>query len=121
MAICWRSRIACVILCSISRRATSIPSISTDDPDDPDDPTVFYFLDKPMAYKLHVAGRLDIDTTGLVLMTDDGQWLHRVTSLKHHYEKTYLVTLEHSLAANTAQDFAASMQLHNEKSLTRPA
>ena len=41
----------------------------------------------------HAAGRLDIDTTGLVLMTDDGQWSHRITSPRHHCEKTYLVTL----------------------------
>lgn len=48
--------------------------------DDPDHPTVLYFLDEPVAWKLHAAGRLDIDTTGLVLMTDDGQWSHRITS-----------------------------------------
>lgn len=48
--------------------------------EDPDHPTVLYFLDEPVAYKLHAAGRLDIDTTGLVLMTDDGQWSHRITS-----------------------------------------
>jgi 16S rRNA pseudouridine516 synthase len=48
--------------------------------DDPDHPTVLYFLDEPVAHKLHAAGRLDIDTTGLVLMTDDGQWSHRITS-----------------------------------------
>jgi 16S rRNA pseudouridine516 synthase len=29
-----------------------------------------------------------------VLMTDDGQWSHRITSPRHHCEKTYLVTLE---------------------------
>ena len=48
--------------------------------DDPDHPTILYFLDEPVAHKLHAAGRLDIDTTGLVLMTDDGQWSHRITS-----------------------------------------
>jgi 16S rRNA pseudouridine516 synthase len=58
--------------------------------DDPDHPTVLYFLDEPVAHKLHAAGRLDIDTTGLVLMTDDGQWSHRITSPRH-CEKTYLV------------------------------
>ncbi len=88
--------------------------------DDPDHPKVLYFIDEPVAYNLHAASRLDIDTTGLVLMTDDGQWPHRVTSPKYHCEKTYLVTLEHSLAANTVQRFAAGVQLHNEKSLTRP-
>ncbi|WP_435927194.1 16S rRNA pseudouridine(516) synthase RsuA [Dryocola sp. BD613] len=89
--------------------------------EDPDHPTVLYFLDVPVAYKLHAAGRLDIDTTGLVLMTDDGQWSHRITSPRHHCEKTYLVTLEHPVADDTAGQFAHGVQLHNEKDLTKPA
>lgn len=36
--------------------------------DDPDHPTIVYFIEEPMAFKLHAAGRLDIDTTGLVLL-----------------------------------------------------
>ena len=83
--------------------------------DDPDHPTVLYFLDEPVAWKLHAAGRLDIDTTGLVLMTDDGQWSHRITSPRHHCEKTYLVTLESPVADDTAEQFAKGVQLHNEK------
>lgn len=89
--------------------------------EDPDHPTVLYFLDVPVAHKLHAAGRLDIDTTGLVLMTDDGQWSHRITSPRHHCEKTYLVTLEHPVAEDTAGQFAHGVQLHNEKDLTKPA
>ncbi|MGG8469209.1 16S rRNA pseudouridine(516) synthase RsuA [Rahnella sp. PAMC25617] len=89
--------------------------------DDPDHPTVLYFLEEPVAYKLHAAGRLDIDTTGLVLMTDDGQWSHRITSPRHHCEKTYLVNLENPLADDTAAQFEAGVQLHNEDSLTKPA
>jgi len=89
--------------------------------DDPDHPTVLYFLEEPVAYKLHAAGRLDIDTTGLVLMTDDGQWSHRITSPRHHCEKTYLVNLEHPLADDTAAQFEAGVQLHNEDSLPKPA
>lgn len=89
--------------------------------DDPDHPTVLYFLEEPTAWKLHAAGRLDIDTTGLVLMTDDGQWSHRITSPRHHCEKTYLVTLESPLNGSEAAQFSAGIQLHNEKELTRPA
>lgn len=89
--------------------------------DDPDHPTILYFMDVPVAHKLHAAGRLDIDTTGLVLLTDDGQWSHRITSPKHHCEKTYLVTLELPLSPDTASQFAAGVQLHNEKDLTKPA
>ncbi|WP_409308923.1 16S rRNA pseudouridine(516) synthase RsuA [Pectobacterium sp. B1J-3] len=89
--------------------------------DDPDHPTILYFMDVPVAHKLHAAGRLDIDTTGLVLLTDDGQWSYRITSPKHHCEKTYLVTLELPLNPDTASQFAAGVQLHNEKDLTKPA
>ncbi|MBA0166544.1 MULTISPECIES: 16S rRNA pseudouridine(516) synthase RsuA [Pectobacterium] len=89
--------------------------------DDPDHPTILYFMDVPVAHKLHAAGRLDIDTTGLVLLTDDGQWSHRITSPKHQCEKTYLVTLEQPLAEDTATQFTAGVQLHNEKNLTKPA
>lgn len=89
--------------------------------EDPDHPTILYFIDEPVAHKLHAAGRLDIDTTGLVLLTDDGQWSHRITSPKHHCEKTYLVTLELPLAEDTAQQFEQGVQLHGEKSLTKPA
>lgn len=89
--------------------------------DDPDHPTILYFLEEPTAYKLHAAGRLDIDTTGLVLMTDDGQWSHRITPPRHHCEKTYLVTLESPLADDVATKFQQGVQLHNEKDLTKPA
>ncbi|KAA5949801.1 16S rRNA pseudouridine(516) synthase RsuA [Pantoea sp. Bo_2] len=89
--------------------------------DDPDHPTILYFIEEPMSFKLHAAGRLDIDTTGLVLLTDDGQWSHRITSPRHHCEKTYRVTLESPIGDDTAAQFIAGVQLHNEKSLTKPA
>ncbi|MBC8944619.1 16S rRNA pseudouridine(516) synthase RsuA [Xenorhabdus indica] len=89
--------------------------------DDPSNPTILYFIDEPVAHKLHSAGRLDIDTTGLVLLTDDGQWSHRITSPKHHCEKTYLVTLEHPISEDTEEKFLAGVQLNGEKTLTKPA
>ncbi|PEI05372.1 16S rRNA pseudouridine(516) synthase RsuA [Pantoea agglomerans] len=89
--------------------------------DDPDHPTILYFIEEPVSFKLHAAGRLDIDTTGLVLLTDDGQWSHRITSPRHHCEKTYRVTLESPIGDDTAAQFTAGVQLHNEKDLTKPA
>ncbi|PHM45993.1 ribosomal large subunit pseudouridine synthase B [Xenorhabdus mauleonii] len=89
--------------------------------DDPSNPTILYFIDEPVAHKLHSAGRLDIDTTGLVLLTDDGQWSHRITSPKHHCEKTYLVTLEQAISEDTEEKFLAGVQLNGEKTVTKPA
>lgn len=47
---------------------------------------------------LFPAGRLDKDTTGFVLITDDGDFAHRILSPKNHIFKTYLARLEHSLS-----------------------
>ena len=48
-------------------------------------------------------GRLDKDTTGLILITDDGQALHRWTSPKHKVPKTYLVHLEHPVTSESLE------------------
>ncbi|ADU69968.1 16S rRNA pseudouridine(516) synthase RsuA [Pantoea sp. At-9b] len=89
--------------------------------DDPDHPTILFFIEEPMVGKLHAAGRLDIDTTGLVLLTDDGQWSHRITSPRHHCEKVYRVGVESPIDPSLVEKFAAGIQLHNEKDLTKPA
>ncbi len=51
---------------------------------------------------LFPAGRLDKDTTGFVLITDDGDFAHRILSPKNHIFKTYLARLEHSLSDEDA-------------------
>lgn len=89
--------------------------------DDGEYPTVFQFFDYPLMNKLHTAGRLDVDTTGLVLLTDDGQWSHRITSPKHHCEKTYLVTLADPVEAFYAQQLAEGILLRDEKEPCLPA
>ena len=89
--------------------------------DDPDHPTVLYFLDEPVAYKLHAAGRLDIDTTGMVLMTDAGQWSHPNPSPRRPCENSYAARLHSPVAAVAGEQFAKGVQLHNEKDLTKPA
>lgn len=89
--------------------------------DDGEYPTVFQFFDYPLMTKLHTAGRLDVDTTGLVLLTDDGKWSHRITSPKHHCEKTYLVTLADPVEDFYAQRLAEGILLRGEKEPTLPA
>ncbi len=63
-------------------------------------------------------GRLDKETSGLLLMTDDGDLLHRVISPKHHVAKRYRVTLDRPLNGQEAATFAAGgLMLEGE---TRP-
>ncbi|EWS53634.1 Ribosomal small subunit pseudouridine synthase A [Methylibium sp. T29] len=47
---------------------------------------------------LQPVGRLDEDTTGALLLTDDGTLIHRLTSPKHHVPKVYEITAKHALA-----------------------
>lgn len=89
--------------------------------DDGDYPTVFQFFDYPLSSRLHTAGRLDVDTTGLVLLTDDGKWSHRITSPKHHCEKTYLVTLADPIEDFYAPKLREGILLRGEKTPTLPA
>jgi len=83
--------------------------------------TVLDLLDIDNKKGLHAAGRLDIDTTGLVLITDDGDWSHRITSPKHKCSKTYRVTLAEAVDEALVARFAEGIQLRNEKATTRPA
>ncbi|TQV76929.1 pseudouridine synthase [Aliikangiella marina] len=70
---------------------------------------------------LHFAGRLDQDTTGLVLISDDGDWTHRVTSPKSLCAKTYRVWLAEALSAQAQDSLEQGVLLKNESKITRPA
>jgi 16S rRNA pseudouridine516 synthase len=83
--------------------------------------TVLDLLDAQNPTGLHVAGRLDIDATGLVLITDDGEWSHRVTSPRHKFPKTYRVTLETPLSEEAATTLRAGVALRNEPRRCAPA
>ncbi|ASI91191.1 16S rRNA pseudouridine(516) synthase RsuA [Vibrio mediterranei] len=83
--------------------------------------TAFVLLDEVKMENLHFAGRLDVDTTGLVLITDDGQWSHRITSPKHKCAKTYRVWLADPVQDNYIKAFEEGIELRNEKALTLPA
>lgn len=71
---------------------------------------------------LSPVGRLDRDTSGLLLMTDDGALLHRITSPKAHLPKIYEVSLANDLSGDEAAIFASgTMMLESEKSPLAPA
>lgn len=89
--------------------------------EDPSHRTVLDLIEHPHRYTLHVVGRLDKDTTGLLLITNDGDWSHRLMSPKHHVPKTYLATLVEPLAETAAEQLRAGVQLHGEDGLTKPA
>jgi 16S rRNA pseudouridine516 synthase len=83
--------------------------------------TVIDLLEEANPKGLHAAGRLDIDTTGLVLISDDGEWSHRITSPKHKCEKSYLVTLAEPLDESLVEQFSAGIELNGEKAKSKPA
>lgn len=58
-------------------------------------------------------GRLDKETSGLLIVTDDGTLVHRLTSPKKHVAKTYLATLERPLRGDEAQAFASGTLMLN--------
>jgi len=72
--------------------------------------------------KISTIGRLDKETSGLLLLTDDGGLLHRLTSPKHKVPKVYEATLDRPLNGDEAAIFASgTLMLHGEKSPCLPA
>ncbi|GAA3542789.1 16S rRNA pseudouridine(516) synthase RsuA [Zobellella aerophila] len=88
---------------------------------DEDHPCVLRLLPEGLQRGLQCAGRLDLDTTGLLLLTDDGQWSHRIRSPKKACGKIYRVDLAEPLADDVAGHFAEGLMLHGEEKATLPA
>jgi 16S rRNA pseudouridine516 synthase len=70
---------------------------------------------------LRIAGRLDIDTTGLLLLTDDGNWLHRITSPKYKQAKVYHVSLTEDISDTAISKLETGIMLKGENKATLPA
>lgn len=70
---------------------------------------------------LFPAGRLDKDTTGFVLLTDDGEFAHSILSPSRHIDKTYVVTLDKPVTPEVVQDFRSGMELNGERLLQADA
>jgi len=89
--------------------------------DDGTHPTVLSLIDLPRAEELTICGRLDVDTTGLVLITSNGKWAHKITSPKHKTGKLYQVTTADPIPEDAVDKFANGLMLHNDKERTKPA
>lgn len=82
-------------------------------------PSVLSLLPAPLRTRgLQPVGRLDEDTTGLLLFTDDGTLIHRLTSPKHHVPKVYEVTAKHAVTAEQIASLLKGVVLEDDP---RPA
>ena len=85
-------------------------------------PLIFDLLkDEINKNTLHTVGRLDLDTTGLLLITDDGQFSHHLTSPKRQQVKVYRAWLAEDLCAEAEDRFQQGVMLDNDEHPTLPA
>lgn len=78
------------------------------------DKTVLELVPKEYQHRnLFPAGRLDKDTTGLMLITDDGEFSHNILSPKKHIKKTYEVTIDVEMTNEMVEDFKKGIILND--------
>ncbi len=79
-------------------------------------PSVMQLLEAPLRRRgVQPVGRLDADTTGLLIFTDDGSLLHRLTHPKRHVPKRYRVTCKHEPTDTMLADLTVGVKLKDEK------
>lgn len=83
--------------------------------------TVLDLIQHPEKNELHIAGRLDFNTTGLVLLTNDGAWSRKVSLPETKLAKTYEVTLSMPLRDEYIDVFREGIYFAYENMTTRPA
>jgi len=82
-------------------------------------PSIYTLLPSPLRTRpqkaavqgVQAVGRLDQDTTGLLLLTDDGKFIHRMSSPKHHMPKVYEVTTKHEINQQQVEKLLAGVVL----------
>lgn len=92
-------------------------------------PSIYTLLPSPLRQRpnkgavqgVQAIGRLDQDTTGLLLLTDDGQFIHRMGSPKHHVPKVYEVTTKHPIDAKQVERLLAGVVLDDDPKPVRAA
>ncbi|MCK9534894.1 MAG: pseudouridine synthase [Pseudomonas sp.] len=83
--------------------------------------TVLDLLEHPQKNELHIVGRLDLNTTGLVLLTNDGAWSRQISLPETKLAKTYEVTVAQPLTAEYIEVFREGIYFAYEGITTQPA
>ena len=83
--------------------------------------TVIDLLDRSDRENLHIVGRLDFNSSGLLLLTNDGQWSRHLTTPEKNIAKLYRVTLEKPITEDYVHAFAEGMYFSYENITTLPA
>ena len=92
-------------------------------------PSIYTLLPAPLRQRpqkaavqgVQAVGRLDQDTTGMLLLTDDGQFIHRMSSPRHHVPKVYEVTVKHPLDERQVSQLLAGVVLDDDPKPVRAA
>lgn len=88
---------------------------------DAEHPTVLDLIDDPDREELHLAGRLDRASTGLVLLTNDGVWSKKITEPMFKMPKVYRVTTVEPILPGAVKAFADGFYFHTEDLVTQSA
>jgi 16S rRNA pseudouridine516 synthase len=92
-------------------------------------PSIYTLLPAPLRQRpqkgatqgVQAVGRLDQDTTGLLLLTDDGQFIHRMSSPRHHVPKVYEVTARHPVDERQVSRLLEGVVLEDDPKPVRAA
>jgi 16S rRNA pseudouridine516 synthase len=88
---------------------------------DPKNKTVLDLINLPGKDQLHLAGRLDFNTTGLLLLTNDGRWSRKLTLPQQKIPKRYWVQTQDPITHNYVKKFAIGFYFRFENLITQPA
>lgn len=78
-------------------------------------PTVISYIDNPKGYELFPVGRLDVDTEGLLLITNDGALAHELLSPRKHVAKTYYAKIDGAVTKEDVLQFAKGVDIGETK------
>lgn len=85
-------------------------------------PSVYTLLPPPLRLRgVQAIGRLDEDTTGVLLFSDDGTLIHRLTSPRHQVAKVYEVTCKHPVDAGQLERLRSGVLLRDEDETVKAA